>query len=165
VLTNIKNANPDIVYVPLYYDSAGPILQEAKTLGISSTFIGSDSWDSYSLIELAGSAANGHYFTNHYFPEALEAKHFVSAYRFKYHGKTPDALAALGYDTALVLFDAIRRAGIPDQTAVRKALHDTRHFQGASGTINRFENGNPIKSTVIIKIENQNPVYYKTVQP
>ena len=64
-----------------------------------------------------------------------------------------------------MLLDGIQRAGSTDGTKVRDALADTKNFQGASGTINMGENGNPIKSMVINKVEGGKFVYVMTVNP
>ena len=60
---------------------------------------------------------------------------FVAAYKAKYNGETPDAMAALGYDSAMVLADAIKRAGSTDGPKLRDALAATKDFPGVTGTI------------------------------
>ena len=64
-LTAIKAANPDAVYVPGYYTEAGTIVYQARELGITVPFLGSDGWDSPKLWEIGGVALNGCYFSNH----------------------------------------------------------------------------------------------------
>ncbi|MDW7651803.1 MAG: ABC transporter substrate-binding protein [Bacillota bacterium] len=166
-LTLIKSKNPDVVFVPAYYNSVGLILAQAEELGIEATFIGTDGWDSPTLFDLAGEAANGHYFTNHYSPDAdtPEVKQFIESYGSKYGGKTPDALAALAYDAFYMTIDAIERAGSTEGPAIRDALAETEGFVGVSGTITMDENRNPIKSAVIIEIKDQKQVYKTTVNP
>ncbi|MCR3922559.1 MAG: ABC transporter substrate-binding protein [Firmicutes bacterium] len=167
VLTNVKAQNPDVVYVPAYYNSVGLILAQAADLGIDATFIGTDGWDSPTLFELAGDAANGHFFTNHYSPDAdvPEVQDFIAAYGAAYNGKTPDALAALGYDAFNMTLDAITRAGSTDGEAIRDALAETAGFVGVCGTITMDEKRNPIKSAVMIEIKDQKQVYNATVSP
>lgn len=168
ILTNIKAKNPDVVYVPAYYNSVGLILKQAKEdLGIESVFIGADGWDSAALFDIAGDSANGGFFSNHYSPDATtpEVVDFLAAYRAKYNNKTPDALAALGYDAALILFDSIERAGSTDGAAIRDAMAVTSGFVGVSGTVTMDENRNPVKSAVIIEIKDQQQAYKTTVNP
>jgi branched-chain amino acid transport system substrate-binding protein len=165
ILTRIKAANPDVVFVPSYYDTVGPILKQAQAAGITATFLGGDGWDSPKLFELAGDAANGHFFSNHYSPEAdtPEVKKFLEAYQAKYN-KVPDALAALAYDAAYILAESIRAAGSTEGAAIRDAMQALQ-FTGVSGNISFDENRNPVKSAVVIGIEEGKQVYRMTVTP
>jgi branched-chain amino acid transport system substrate-binding protein len=168
ILTSVKNANPDVVFVPSYYDTAGLLLDQAKNnVGFSPDviFMGADGWDSPVLFELAGDAANGFYFSNHYSPDVdtPEVKSFLAAYEAKYNA-VPDALAALAYDAAYMIAKAIENAGSADSAAIRDALADVQ-ITGVSGFITLNENRDPIKSAVVIKIEDQKQVYFTTVDP
>jgi len=169
ILTTVRNANPDVVWVPSYYDTAGLILDQAKNnVGFSRDviFLGADGWDSPVLFELAGDAADGFYFSNHYSPDvdSPEVKSFLAAYQAKYNNKMPDALAALAYDAAYMLAAAIEKAGSAEPQAIRDALAEVE-IVGVSGQIKLNENRDPVKSAVVIKIENQQQVYYTTVNP
>lgn len=168
ILTTVKNAQPDVVFVPSYYDTVGLILNQAKNnVGFPEnvTFLGADGWDSPTLFELAGDAANGHYFSNHYSPDvdSPEAKKFIEAFKAKYN-ETPDALAALAYDTAYMVFEAIEAAGSADSTAIRDALVKI-DLKGVTGAIKLNEKRDPVKSAVVIKIEDQQQKYFTTVNP
>ncbi|MDW7674830.1 MAG: ABC transporter substrate-binding protein [Bacillota bacterium] len=169
ILTNVKNKNPEVVWVPSYYDTAGLILDQAKNnVGFSKDviFLGADGWDSPVLFELAGDAADGFFFSNHYSPDvdSPEVKSFLAAYQAKYGGKTPDALGALAYDAAYMLAEAIEKAGSAEPSAIRDALAAVE-ITGVSGQIKLNENRDPIKSAVVIKIEGQEQAYYTTVNP
>lgn len=165
-LTRIKGANPDVVFVPAYYNEVGLILNQAKKQGITATFLGTDGWDAAELFTLAGDAVNGHFFSNHYSPEsdAPEVQAFLAAYQAKYN-KVPDALAALGYDALNLMADAIKRAGSADPKAIRDALAATDGFVGVSGVISLDENRNAVKSAVINGIQDNKFVYNTTVNP
>ncbi len=167
ILTAVKAQNPDVVYIPSYYETAGSILKQADELEIDADFIGSDGWDSPGLFDIAGDAANGGFFTNHYSPDAStpELDAYLAAYAEAYDGKVPDALAALAFDGANLLFDAIERAGVAEPSAIRDALAETAGFVGVSGTITYDEMRNPVKSAVIIEIVDQAQVYRTTVEP
>ena len=153
-LTKIKNASPDAIYVPGYYTQVGAICRQAKELGISVPLLGGDGWDSDKLFEIGGDTVNDNYFTNHYSVEEQrpEVQKFVADYRKKYGGKTPDAMAILGYDAMKLMADAIKRAGSTDGGKIRDALAATKNFAGASGTITIDENRNAQKPIVILKI-------------
>ena len=166
-LTKIKNVQPDAIYVPGYYTQVGAICRQAKELGITVPLLGGDGWDSDQLFNIGGDAINGNYFTNHYSPDEdrPEVKAFVEAYKAKYNGKVPDAMAILGYDAMRLMADAITRAGQVDPEKIRDALAATRDFPGASGSITIDENRNAQKPIVILKIEGGKTQFVTSIKP
>jgi hypothetical protein len=130
-------------------------MKQAKAKGIKVPFIGGDGWDSAELFKIAGTAANGNYFSNHYSHEEQrpEVQNFVANYKKKW-GSTPDGLAALGYDAARVLFDAMDRAASLDGKTLSAAINSTKDFAGVTGKITIDEKRNAQKKAVILKIEN-----------
>jgi branched-chain amino acid transport system substrate-binding protein len=151
-LQSIKGSGAEVVFLPGYYSDAGTIIRKAREAGITVPFLGGDGWDSEELSKIAGDAINGNYFSNHYAPEEdrPEVKNFVDKFKQEY-GKTPDGLAALGYDAALVLFDAMERAPSLDGKALRDAIAATKNFTGVTGTFSIDENRNAQKSAVIVE--------------
>ena len=165
-LTAIKAANPDAVYVPGYYTEAGTIVYQARELGITVPFLGSDGWDSPKLWEIGGKALNGCYFSNHYStddPNPVVQK-FVNDYKAKYN-QIPDALAALGYDAARILADGIQRAGSTDGEKIRDAIAATKDFPGVTGTITINAERNAVKSAVVLKVEDGKYLLTETIKP
>jgi branched-chain amino acid transport system substrate-binding protein len=165
-LTQIKAVNPDAIYVPGYYTEVGTIARQARELGITAPLLGGDGWDSPKLWEIGGEALNGSYFSNHYStddPSPVVQK-FVSDYKKKYDA-LPDALAALGYDAAKILVDAISRAGSTDGVKVRDALAATKDFQGVTGTVTINKDRNAVKPAVILKVENGKFTLVETIKP
>ena len=152
-LTNIKGKAPDVIYIPGYYTEVGNIAVQARSLGMNQTLMGSDGWDSPKLFEIGKKAVNNSYFSNHYSPESKDPKvvKFVADYKQKY-GETPDALAAVAYDAAYIMADAIKRAGDTDRAKLRQALADTKDFDGVTGKISMNAQRNADKKLVIIKI-------------
>ncbi len=137
ILTKIKASNPDVIYVPGYYEEVGKIVKQARELGITVPFVGGDGWDSPKLAEIGGAAAlNNTFFTNHYSVEdqSPKSKAFVDAYQKEY-GQVPDAMAVLGYDAAYVLVDAIKRANSTDSEKIREALATTKDFPAVTGSL------------------------------
>jgi branched-chain amino acid transport system substrate-binding protein len=166
-LTKIRGQNPDGIYVPGYYTEVGLICRQARELGINIPLMGGDGWDSDKTFEIGRDAVNGCYFTNHYSPDENrpEVKAFVDAYKAKYNGKTPDAMAILGYDAMRIMADAITRAGKTSGKAIRDALAATKDFAGASGKITMDANRNAQKPIVILKIEGDKTHFVGSVQP
>src|SRR5713226_1773668 len=165
-LTQIKAVNPEAVYVPGYYTEVGTIARQARELGLTVPLMGGDGWDSPRLFEIGGDALNGCYLSNHYSVDdpSPTIQKFVSDYKARYK-ETPDALAALGYDAAKILVDAIGRAGSTDGAKVRDALAQTKDFPGVTGKITIDKDRNAVKPAVVLKIDNGKFVYVETVSP
>jgi branched-chain amino acid transport system substrate-binding protein len=127
---------------------------------------GGDGWDSAKLYEIAQGALDGSYFSNHYTHEnpAPVVQEFVKRYQAAFGG-VPDAFAALGYDAGRVAVDALKRAPDLSGPAAAQAIADTKGFAGVTGSITFDADHNPIKSAVIIGIENNAPKYVATVAP
>lgn len=163
-LTNIIAANPDVLFIPDYYNKAYLICSQARSLGFKGTFLGVDGTDGVLEIEGADTSVfEGMYFANHYSVEDTSeaVQSFVSAYNTKY-GKNPNALAALGYDATLILCDALKRvdaAGttLDNSAECRQAIIDAMKVTDldcVTGHITFDANNNPIKECTIIGIEN-----------
>jgi branched-chain amino acid transport system substrate-binding protein len=167
VLTKIKASNPDVIYVPGYYNEVGKIIKQAREIGITAPFVGGDGWDSPKLAEIGGAdALNNTFFTNHYSVEdnSPKSKAFLDAFQKEY-GQVPDAMAVLGYDAAYALVDAIKRANSTDSEKIREALANTKDFQGVTGSLTLNDTHDAIKSAVIIEMKNGKQVYRETVKP
>jgi len=166
-LTAIKAANPEGVFVPGYYTDAALIAIQAKQLGLNVPLFGGDGWESEKLTEIGKDSVEGHYFSTHYSPEVGSemSKHFVENYRKRWGGKSPDALAACGYDSAIVLIDAIKRAGSTEGPKVREALAATKEFKAVTGTITINAQRDASKSAVILQVKDGKFKYLETVEP
>jgi branched-chain amino acid transport system substrate-binding protein len=157
-LQTIKGSGAEVVFLPGYYSDAATIIRKAKEAGITAKFLGGDGWDSEELAKIAGDAVNGNFHSNHYAAEEdrPEVQNFVSKYREAYKA-TPDGLAALGYDAALVLFDAMERAPSLEGKDLRDAIAATKNFTGVTGTFSIDENRNAQKSAVMIEYKGGKP--------
>ncbi|HPC85044.1 MAG TPA: ABC transporter substrate-binding protein [Smithellaceae bacterium] len=166
-LTKIKKTNPDIIFLPNYYSEVPLQIQQAKRLGISVPFIGSDSWGSEELLKLCGKDCEGYYFSTHYAADSASdaTKKFIDAYKAKY-GTTPDDVAALTYDSFGLLLQAIKTAGKNDRQAVRDALAKIPLFNGVTGSMQFKEgSGDPIKSAVILQIKDGKFTWFANAKP
>lgn len=165
-LTTIKGAAPDAVFVPAYYTDVALICIQAKQLGLNVPFFGGDGWESEKLVELGKDAVEGHYFSTHYHPDVSspKSKAFVTAYQKRFGG-SPDAMAALGYDSMLVLADAIKRAGGTEGPKLKDALAATKGFDGVTGITTIDADRNASKAAVILQVANGKFRYLETIQP
>ena len=166
-LTAIKAANPDGVFVPGYYTDAALICIQAKEVGLTVPMFGGDGWESEKLTEIGKEAVEGNYFSTHYSPDSGgdKGKAFVEAYKKRYNGKVPDAMAALGYDSAVILADAIKRAGSTDGAKVQAALAATKDFDAVTGKITLNAQRDAEKAAVILKVKDGKFSYVETVAP
>src|SRR5436190_16833139 len=153
-LTSLKGLNPEVLFVPGYYNDVGLIAKQARDKGITVPLIGGDGWDSTQLYQIGGKALNGSYFTNHYSPydSAPNVQKFVNDYKARF-GALPDALAATAYDAAKIMFDAIKRANSLEGTAIRDALAATKEFPGVTGTVTFNKDRDAVKPIVMIEIK------------
>ncbi|KAF0112410.1 MAG: branched-chain amino acid transport system substrate-binding protein [Chloroflexi bacterium] len=166
-LTKIKEAGPEVIFLPNYYSEVPLQIQQAHRLGIDVPFLGSDSWGSTELITLCGSDCEGYYFSTHYAADAAtpEATKFIEAYKAKY-GNTPDDVAALTFDSFGLLWQALQTAGKVDREAVRDALAKISKYEGVTGNMSFTEgSGDPIKSAVILQIKGDKFVWFANANP
>lgn len=165
-LTSVKKLKPEGLYVPGYYQDVALIAEQAKELGLKVTMMGGDGWDSDKLFELGGAAVEGSYVSNHYSSDdpSPRVQEFITKYKAKFGG-VPDSLAALGYDSARVVIDALKRAPDASGPALRDAIAQTKDFPGVAGTITLDANRNPVKPAVVLKVEGGKFKYVDTVSP
>ena len=163
-LTAIKATSPDAIIVTGYYTDVGLIVKQAKQLGITVPLFGGDGWESSKLIEIGGADVEGTYFSTHFSPEEKSpaGENFVKKFQAKYH-EVPDAMAALGYDSAMVLFEAIKRAGTVEGPKLRDAIGATKDHPGITGTITLDEKRNAPKAAVILTVKDSKFKFVETV--
>ena len=166
-LTAIKNAEPDAIFIPGYYNEVSLIAEQARALDITVPLLGGDGWDSPELTKgKFAQALEGSFFSNHYSVEDTAAKvqDFKNKYSAKY-GEDPGAMSALGYDALYIIADAITRAGKVDRAAISKALAETKGFVGVTGTTTINAEHNADKPAVVLQIKDGKFTYFSTVSP
>ena len=164
-LNELKDSKPDIIYAPIFYNQMALIARQGKALGLKGDmFAGGDGWDGPELLNDAGDELEGALFTNFYAPDVpwASAKEFRVNYnaRFKHD---PSSLAAMGYDAAKLLADAIGRAKEETPDAIRQAIQDTKDFQGATGAITIDAERNADKPVIVVQIKGKKFTYFSTV--
>lgn len=167
VLTNISNLNFDVLFVPGYYEEAGPIIKQAREMGINQPILGPDGMGSDILSELAGAEnMNEIYYTSHFVvtSDDPEVKEFVTNYEEEF-GVEPDMFTGLAYDSVYVIKEAIERSGSIDPVAVNEALADTIDFSGITGTFSFNDKHDPVKTVNVIEIQNNEEAAVYEVDP
>jgi branched-chain amino acid transport system substrate-binding protein len=165
-LTSLKARNPQAIFIPGYYTEVGLIARQARRLGLAVPLMGGDGWDSPKLVEIGGEALNNTYYSNHYSVSdpSPAIQNFVSQYKAKY-GEVPDALAALGFDAANILFDAIRRANSTAPAQIRDAIAQTKDYPGVTGKITIDQDRNAVKPAVVLRVREGKLEFVETIAP
>ncbi len=165
-LTQLRSKKPDVIFVPGYYTEVGLIAKQAKDLGIKAPLLGGDGWDSPKLHEIGKDAINGSYFSNHYTTESTDpvVVEFIKKFQEKYK-ETPDGLAALGYDAAKILAQAMEKAPELTSKAIRDEIAKTKDFAGVTGKITINAERNAVKSAVVVQVDGPKRKYVTTINP
>lgn len=166
-LTALRGGSPDVLFVPGYYTDVGNIALQARKLGLKMPLLGGDGWDSSKLGEIGGKAIDGSFYSNHYSHEdpSPHVVNFIGAYKKSFGGVTPDGLAALGYDAARVLFEAMKRAKSLKGSDLAPEIAATKNFQGVTGQITLDADRNAVKSAVMLEMVGGEPKYVTTIDP
>ena len=155
VLTNIKDMDFDVLYVPGYYEEAGPIIKQAREMGLDQPILGPDGMGNEILRELAGAEnMNDIYYTSHFVvtSEDPAVQEFVSDYKDEFNVEA-DMFTGLAYDSVYVLKEAIESAESSDPKEVNEALKNITDFPGITGTFSFDEMHDPVKTVNIIEIQ------------
>jgi branched-chain amino acid transport system substrate-binding protein len=165
-LTALKKLKPQGLYIPGYYNDVGAIAQQAEELGLKTVLMGGDGWDGPPLFELGGKAIEGSYVSNHYSAEdpSPVVQNFIKKYQERYK-VVPDSLAALGYDSARMGIEAMKRSASLEGPALRDAIAQTKDFPGVAGTISINAKRDAEKPAVVLQVKDGKFRYVATVKP
>ena len=162
-LNKIKDSNPDVLLLPVYYNDVVLIAKQAKSKGITSTLLGADGWDGVAAQLDAASAdvVKNAYFCSQYSASSSDPalQNFLKTYKEKY-GVEPNMFAVLGYDAMHIMAAAIEKAGTTDSDAVIAALKET-DYKGLTGTTTFDDKRNPVREAIITSFDGLN---YKVVE-
>ena len=165
-LTTIGAKNPDVIFSSNYYEDDGLIVTQARQVGITSVFMGGDGWAGVSGYATAADLEGSVYCSAYASGSSDAIKKFEKDFTAKYGDETLSMFAALGYDAAIVLTDALKvaeekglKAGDDDyKAAVIDAMKNTSSV-GITSQYTFDEFNNPIKDAVIIKIEGGKEIF------
>jgi branched-chain amino acid transport system substrate-binding protein len=168
-LTEIISKEPDVVFLPAYFAEGAMVIKQARDLGAKFTFMGGDAMDNPEMVTLAGEAIEGFLYTGFaYAPDMPDmndvAKKFTENW-YKEYSKDPNANAALGYDSYLLIIDAIKRADSADPEKIRDALEATKDLMTVTGATTFDADHNPQKDVGILEIKGGKKVFAGTIVP
>lgn len=169
VVSQIKAANPDFLFLPMYHPEVSMIARQAKQIGLNKPMFSGDGVANQTFIDLGGDAVEGYMFTDFFdygAPPTQRSKDFIKAYAEKTGKQEVNSFVALGADAYNLMIDAMNRCANPeDSVCINNAIKQTKNFEGVSGVITMDESGNSTRSAVIKVITNGKPVYKSTVNP
>lgn len=169
MLSNIKALNPQLIFYPIYSAEAALIAKQAKQLGITAKFLGTDGMTADDVFfKTGGDAVEGFYGTDLYSPSAPKttdlSKKYESEYKAKLN-KDVHPFGVLAADSYNVILNAMNQCEDPSNSiCVNEKIRATKNFQGASGVIT-LENGDAVRSAVINQIVDGSKKYLTTVNP
>lgn len=164
-LTNIKGQNPDVLFLPVYYEDLRLISAQAKEVGVTAQLCGADGWDSVLTDNFDSSVLNGGVFCSQYSTESTDERvqSFISAYKEKYE-MDPNMFAVLAYDATNMMAQAISDAGSTDSQAIIDAMA-ALEYDGLTGRMTFDEDRNPQKSAVIVSIQDNAYKFVENYDP
>lgn len=152
-LTKIREARPEVLFASGYYFQTGPVLKQARELGMTLQIIGEEGADSPKTLEIAGEAAEGFIIVTNLNRD--DPRPFVQEFLKEYERRfkiQPDMVGASAYDAFMILADGIRRAKTTAGPAVREAIAATRNYDGLTGVIRGFQRGEVVKEVQIQEV-------------
>lgn len=131
-LTAIKEKSPDLYYFGGIYHQAGPLVLQARDLGISAAFMSGDGTIDQRFLQTAREAAEGAYLTfGPDFERFPAGKVFAEKYRARF-GVAPGPYSFYAHDAAQVLLTALAQVGSDDPAALCEAIRNVS-YTGLSG--------------------------------
>ncbi|SFZ98839.1 Branched-chain amino acid ABC transporter, amino acid-binding protein (TC 3.A.1.4.1) [hydrothermal vent metagenome] len=171
-VSTIKQEKPSIIAFTGYYPEAALMVRQARAMGIDTPFIGADGVGFPELISIAGKAAEGFMYTDHFNEAAVSNQHgkaYVEAFHKKYN-KPADSMGALAADAYGMLLAAMNKCiddgkASDDKECINANLRATKDYDGITGKITIDEKGNAVKSAVINEVKDGKFGYKTTVNP
>jgi len=169
-LTEIISKKPDVLFIPSYFAEGAIIMKQAQELGAQFRIMGGDAMDNPEIVKIGGAAVENFLHTTFPYDPSMKdmspiAKKFTENWIKAYPNKDPNVNAALGYDTYMLVLDAIKRAGKADPAAITKALAETKGFEGVTGATTINETHDAEKPVGLVLIKDGKKTYVGSITP
>jgi branched-chain amino acid transport system substrate-binding protein len=152
LLNNIKNDNPDVLWVSGYYQEAAQVAKQAKEIGLKATIIGQEGFDSPMLFELGGKDTDGIIITTSLDRDSDNplTRKFLEDYKNAY-GIEADMIAAQAFDAVELFAFAIKQSGT-DADAIVKTISNLKNYKNAvSGPFIRFDKDRRVIRVLVVE--------------
>ena len=156
---------PDVIYISSYGIDIAMMIRTLREVGYDAPVLGGDSYDDPAIHEALGERlGNEVYFVTHTWmgPEGHpDMPKFIELYREMY-GEDPDtSFVATGWDTIMLMAEAVKMAGTTDGAAVAKALEEGQ-FKLLTGDLSyrsAADGHQPDKAAVLIELKGGVPQF------
>jgi branched-chain amino acid transport system substrate-binding protein len=156
---------PDVIFISSYGTDIAVMIRALREVGYDAPVLGGDSYDDPAIHEALGDKlGNEIYFVTHTWmgPEAHpDMPKFIELYKDMY-GEDPDtSFVATGWDTIMLMAEAVKMAGSTDGAAVAKALEegDFKLLTGALSYQNADGGHAPDKAAVLVELKAGTPSF------
>ena len=160
-LTNIAAKNPDVLFLPIYYNQVALVAAQAADAGLTATMLGVDGWSSVMDVVTDPALVEGAYYCSGYSAADTSplVQQFLADYAAMYNGETPNMFGAQGYDAAWILCDAIKKAETSGKTygsaEYKQAIIDNMKATNSdyvTGHVSFDDHNDPQKTAAIINL-------------
>ena len=155
IITKVKEANPDYVYLAVLYSDACLLIPQMKMLDLNCALVGTNTLYKTEFIDVVGEDAEGIYIPNNFSPlhHTEEYEYLEKAIAEKVDGGIVDSYVSHAWDALSILVKAIREVGT-DGAAIKDYLANMGPYEGVAGTFVFDENGATMKNVYVMQIQN-----------
>ena len=166
IIAELKAANPDVIAITAYYFVGAPLLAQIRAAGLTQPIVGARALDSAQFIPIAKQAADGVFVVGSLARDDPNPN--LPAFRNEFLKRSGlsdlDNSAAIAYDSAMIVADAIKRAGSDDPKKIRDALAATRDYKGLTGNVFGFSPSGEIYIDITVtKISGGTYKFYRRI--
>ena len=159
IVAKVRADKPDAIYASGYFFTAGPLVNQLRSGGVTVPVIGQEGYDSEQFIKIAGAASEGVIITTSLDRDSNspETRSFITEYE-KLTGNKVDMVAASGHTALNVVIAALRIAGTSNPKAIRNAIAQTQ-LNAATGHIS-FNTLGEVRKNVQVQIVRNGEWHY-----
>ncbi len=164
IVAKVRADKPDAIYASGYFFTAGPLVSQLRSGGVTAPVIGQEGYDGEQFIKIAGSSAEGVIITTSLDRDSNspEARSFISEYE-KFSGNKVDMVSASTHTAIKVVVAALRKAGTNNPDAIRRAITQTQ-LTAATGQISFNKLGEVRKNVEVQIVRDGDWHYHSTIR-
>lgn len=144
----------DALFIPDAPKKAGLVIPQLAYYDIRGIYLlGTNLWNSKTLLEMSGDYMKDALITDSFFAESRSetVKDFVAAFQHTY-GRVPGIIEAVAYDSAMMVFQTMRQTASNSRRDLQQALLQINDFEGVTGRTGFAQNGEAKKDLQMLRI-------------
>ena len=164
IVAKVRADKPDAIYASGYFFTAGPLVSQLRSGGVTVPVIGQEGYDGQQFIKIAGAFAEGVIITTSLDRDSNSpiARSFISEYE-KFSGNKVDMVSASTHTALKVVVAALKKAGTNNPDAIRKAITQTQ-LSAATGHISFNKLGEVRKNVEVQIVRDGDWHYHSTIR-